>query len=45
MARLDRMEMRMVHWMGGVSLKENWLNEALQEKIGIKPGSDVLRRN
>ena len=45
MARLHGMEMRMVCWMSGVSLKEHWLNESLQERIGIESVDDVLRRN
>ena len=45
MARFDRTERRMVRWMSGVLLKEHCSNEALQEKIGIEPVSNVLRRN
>ena len=44
-ARFARTEMRMVCWMSGVSLKEYWSNEALRERIGIEPVSNILRRN
>ena len=45
MARFDRMVMRMVRLMSGVSLKELGSNEALRGRIGIETVSDVLRRN
>ena len=45
MAKFDRMEMRIVHWMSGIFIKEHWSNDTLQERIGIEPVSDVLRKN
>ena len=43
-AKLERVEMRMVRWMCGVSLREK-TNAELRESMGIEKISDVMRRS
>ena len=44
-AKLERVEMRMVRWMCGVSLREKKTNAELRESMGIEKISDVMRRS
>ena len=43
-AKLERVEMRMVRWMCGVSLREKKTNAELRESIGIEKMGHVLRK-
>ena len=42
-AKLERVEMRMVRWMCGVSLREKKTNAELRDSMGIEKISDVMR--
>ena len=43
--RLERVEMRMVRWMCGVSLRERKTNDDLRKMMGIESVMDVVKRN
>ena len=43
--RLEMVEMRMVRWMCGISLRERKPNDELWKMMGIEPVMDVVKRN